>query len=221
MRAFTQLLILADGRFPSGGHAHSGGLESAVTHGRVRGLDELRVFLRGRLRTAGLVGAAFTAAACARPSTMDELEDELDARTPSPALRLAARKQGRSLCRAALVVWPGEYVARAARRKGGSAQPVALGVVADAAGLDPGEGALLSAYHAISGPASAAVRLLGLDPFRVNGILAELGDECDEVARLALAAARGPAADLPAASAPMLDVSAEDHASWEVRLFAS
>jgi urease accessory protein len=221
MRAFTQLLILADGRFPSGGHAHSSGLEAAVTHGRVRDLDDLRAFLRGRLRTGGLVGAAFTAAACARPSTMDELEDELDARTPSPALRLAARKQGRSLCRAALVVWPGEHVSRAARRKGGASQPIALGVVAEAAGLSPDEGALLSAYHSISGPASAAVRLLGLDPFRVNGILAALGDECDEVAREAATQARGPAHALPAASAPLLDVSAEDHASWEVRLFAS
>jgi urease accessory protein len=219
MRAFTQLLILADGRFPSGGHAHSGGLEAAVARGRVRDLDDLRAFLRGRLRTGGLVAAAFTAAACARPSTMDELRDELDARTPSPALRLAAQRQGRSLCRAALVVWPGEHVARASRRK--VPQPVALGVVADAAGLTPDEGALLSTYHSISGPASAAVRLLGLDPFRVHGILASLGDECDEVARGASSAARGPVTGLPAASAPLLDVSAEDHASWEVRLFAS
>lgn len=219
MRAFTQLLILADGRFPSGGHAHSGGLEAAVARGRVRDLADLRAFLTGRLRTAGLVAGAFTAAACARPSTMDELEEELGARTPSPALRLAARRQGRSLIRAAQVVWPGEHVARAARAK--VSQPVALGVVAAAAGLTPGEAALLSTYNSISGPASAAVRLLGLDPYRVNGVLSALGDECDEVAREAATHARGPAEDLPAASAPLLDVSAEDHAAWEVRLFAS
>ncbi|MFG2036520.1 urease accessory protein UreF [Dactylosporangium sp. NPDC048998] len=219
MRAFTQLLILADGRFPSGGHAHSSGLEAAVARGRVTDLDGLRAFLRGRLRTGGLVAAAFAAAACARPDAIEELEEELDARTPSPALRLAARRQGRSLCRAALVVWPGAHVARAARVK--ASQPVALGVAAAAAGLTPDEAALLAAYHAISGPASAAVRLLGLDPYRVHGILAELGDECDEVAREAATHARGPAADLPAASAPLLDVSAEDHAAWEVRLFAS
>ncbi len=28
------LLVLADGRFPAGGHAHSGGAEAAVTAGR-------------------------------------------------------------------------------------------------------------------------------------------------------------------------------------------
>jgi urease accessory protein len=214
MRAFTQLLLLADGRFPAGGHAHSGGLEAAVARGRVRGLDDLRAFLEGRLRTGGLVGAAFAAAACARPEAVEELGEELDARTPSPALRLAAQRQGRSLSRAAQVVWPGAPVARAA-------QPIALGLAAAAAGLTPEEAALLGAYHSITGPASAAVRLLGLDPYRVQALLADLGEACDAVAREAATHAHGPAADLPAASAPLLDVSAEDHADWEVRLFAS
>jgi urease accessory protein len=214
MRAFTQLLLLADGRFPSGGHAHSGGLEAAIARGRVTDLDGLDAFLRGRLRTSGLVAAAFAAAACARPGAAAELEEELDARTPSPALRLAAQRQGRSLGRAAQIVWPGPPVARAA-------QPIALGLAAAAAGLTPEEAALLGAYHSITGPASAAVRLLGLDPYRVHALIARLGDECDAVAREAATHARGPAADLPAASAPLLDVSAEDHAAWEVRLFAS
>ena len=214
MRASTQLLLLADGRFPSGGHAHSGGLEAAVAGGRVRDLDELRAFLHGRLRTAGLVAAAFTAAACARPGAAEEFQHELDARTPSPALRLAAQRQGRSLARATAVVWPRASVARAA-------QPIALGIAAAAAGLTPEEAAHIAAYHAVSGPASAAIRLLGLDPYAVHFLLADLADECDAVAREAAAYAHGPAEDLPAASAPLLDVSAEEHATWEVRLFAS
>jgi urease accessory protein len=65
------------------------------------------------------------------------------------------------------------------------------------------------------------VRLLGLDPYPVHGLLASLAAECDRVARLAAARAAGPVDDLPAAGAPLLDVSAEIHASWEVRLFAS
>lgn len=217
----VDLLMLADGRFPSGGHAHSGGLEAAVVRRRVRDIEQLRAFLIGRLYGTGLVSAAFAAAACASPSTMDELQDELDARTPSPALRLAARRQGRSLCRAAATVWPGPHVAAAGAYKGGLQQPVALGVVAAAAGCTPAESALVSAYHTVSGPASAAVRLLGLDPYRVHRLLAELGEQTGEVARRATEAARGPAADLPSAASPLLDVSAEDHASWEVRLFAS
>ncbi|MDP9074601.1 MAG: urease accessory protein, partial [Actinomycetota bacterium] len=42
-------LLLADGRFPGGGHAHSGGLEAAVADGSVADLAGLEAFLIGRL----------------------------------------------------------------------------------------------------------------------------------------------------------------------------
>ncbi|MFE7620921.1 urease accessory protein UreF, partial [Streptomyces sp. NPDC057496] len=45
------LLVLADGRFPAGGHAHSGGAEAAVEQGRVRDAGGLAAFCRGRLHT--------------------------------------------------------------------------------------------------------------------------------------------------------------------------
>ncbi|MYX51130.1 urease accessory protein UreF, partial [Streptomyces sp. SID8385] len=51
------LLVLADGRFPAGGHAHSGGAEEAVGAGRIRDAADLGAFCRGRLHTAGLVAA--------------------------------------------------------------------------------------------------------------------------------------------------------------------
>jgi urease accessory protein len=59
-------LLLADSRFPAGGHAHSGGVEPAVTAGTVTDLASLDGFLRGRLATAGLTAAGLAAAACAR-----------------------------------------------------------------------------------------------------------------------------------------------------------
>ena len=58
-------LLLSDSRFPAGGHAHSGGVEPAVTAGTVTDMASLEGFLRGRLRTAGLVAAGVAAAACA------------------------------------------------------------------------------------------------------------------------------------------------------------
>ena len=221
----TNVLLLADGRFPSGGHAHSGGLEAAVVHKRVSDLDSLFAFLGGRLATTGLVSAAFTAAACHRAAgdalDLDELEFALAARTPSKALRHAARKQGRSLCRAAKVVWPSAVVSAAAAYPCGVSHPVALGVVAHAAGMGVREAAGIMAYQTVGGPASAAIRLLGMDPYAVNALLARLAAACDAVADKACGLAGGPVAELPAASAPLLEISAEDHASWEVRLFAS
>ena len=80
------LLVLADGRFPAGGHAHSGGAEAAVHAGRITGAASLEEFCRGRLHTAGLVAAALAASAAlgVDPAALDVAAD---ARTPSPALR--------------------------------------------------------------------------------------------------------------------------------------
>ncbi|GAA3780460.1 hypothetical protein GCM10022225_80950 [Plantactinospora mayteni] len=333
------LLVLADGRLPAGGHAHSGGLEAAVTSGRLRDLAGLAAFLHGRLAGTGRVAAAFAAAACAaaRPvddtvrkpahggagssggtpgdasadgasgdradggasgydadsgadspggtagdradggasgydadsgadspagtagdradggasgydadgragspggvagdradggaglsggvpsdggarSRIDALDQGMDARTPSPALRRASRAQGRALLRAGRAMWRVDPAIRNPHH------PVALGVVAAAAGLSPAEAAVAGAYGTISGPASAAVRLLGLDPYAVHALLAELAGVCDRLAALAVAGADDPVDRLPADSTPLLEIGAEVHASWEVRLFAS
>ncbi len=216
------LLLLADGRFPSGGHAHSGGLEAAVAAGRVTGLDELASFLRGRLATTGRVAASFAAASrLADPETLLVLDAELDARTASPALRHASRQQGRALLRAGRAAWPSPVFDRAPRHPHGPHHPVALGLTAAAAGLTVEQAALVAAYGTMTGPAGAAVRLLGLDPYRVHALLAVLASECESVAATAAAVADQPPDQLPADTAPLADISAELHAAWEVRLFAS
>jgi urease accessory protein len=209
------LLVLADGRLPSGGHAHSGGLEAAVAAGRVRDVAGLDSFLRGRLATAGRVAAAFAAAAAARTGEWSDLDAGLDARTPSPALRAASRVQGRALVRAARRMWSVGPIGRQPHH------PVALGAVAAAARLGPVEAAVVAAHGMVTGPASAAVRLLGLDPYAVHALLAALAPACDGIAAEAADRAFDPVDALPAAGAPLLDIGAEQHATWEVRLFAS
>src|SRR3954466_16133478 len=97
------LLILADGRFPAGGHAHSGGAEPAVAAGRIKDAATLESFCRGRLHTAGLVAAAPAGRAGGAAAGCDPLllDDAADARTPVPALRQVARRLGRQMMRAA------------------------------------------------------------------------------------------------------------------------
>jgi urease accessory protein len=209
------LLLLADGRLPSGGHAHSGGLEPQIAAGRVRDIDGLSGFLRGKLATNGLVSAAFAAAACADVTRSAELDGGLDARTPSPAARKASRAQGRALLRAGRAMWALPPIGREPH------QPVGLGVLAAAAGLTPADAAVAAAHGLVTGSASAAVRLLGLDPYSVHALLARLAPECDRIAAAAAERAGDPVDELPAAGAPLLDIGAEHHATWEVRLFAS
>ncbi|MER5986330.1 urease accessory UreF family protein [Streptomyces sp. NPDC001787] len=215
------LLVLADGRFPAGGHAHSGGAEPAVTAGRIRTADDLAEFCRGRLHTTGLTAAALAAAAAHGLDPL-ALDEAADARTPSPALRATGRRLGRQLMRAARATWPSaELAALAAARPRGAHQPVVLGLTARAAGLGPMDAAHCAVYETVSGPASAVVRLLSLDPFQATAVLARLAPEIDHVAERAVAAARQGIDALPAASAPLLDITAEAHAARPVRLFAS
>ncbi len=319
MTGLVSLLALADSRLPAGGHAHSGGVEPAIATGIVQDLDDLAVFLRGRLRTTGLVSAALAAAACHRVravgagrradvaadagrradaaadagaagaagdgarSAVDAgvwaaLDAEADARSASPAQRAASRQQGRALLRAARIAWPAPHLdalarwaaapptlpgrapagplvpavlspapppnrtvrervpstgarshaspdspvrERAPAAAGGVHHAVVLGAVGAAAGCAPDGVAHVAAYLAISGPAAAAVRLRGYDPFAVQALLAALTPQVEDVAEQAAAAADGPFRDLPCATAPRLDLLAELHAASEVRLFAS
>jgi urease accessory protein len=219
------LLVLADGRFPAGGHAHSGGAEAAVAAGRVRDAVTLEEFCRGRLWTTGLVSAALAAAAALGVDPL-ALDEAADARTPSAALRAAARRLGRQMMRAARAAWPcAELDALAAARPRGAHQPVVLGVAARAAGLGAEDAAHCAAYESVSGPATATVRLLSLDPFDASAALARLAADMDRVAGEAVEAAlrvrRGGVEAVPCGAAPLLEIGAEVHAAWAVRLFAS
>jgi len=236
-------LLLGDSRFPAGGHAHSGGAEPAVTAQTVTGLGSLELFLRGRLRTAGLVAAALAAAACARARGTPEgaaapvlddywelLDAEADARTPAPAQREASRRQGRALLRAARVAWPDApclavlavpAAAAGPEYRGGPHHAVVLGAAAAAAGCAPGEAARIAAYQAVAGPASSVVRLLALDPMRATGVLARLAGDIEAIAEQGAAHADGPPGELPCPSAPALELLAQTHIGAEVRLFES
>ncbi|MFJ4427556.1 urease accessory protein UreF [Streptomyces bobili] len=219
------LLVLADGRFPAGGHAHSGGAEEAVKAGRITDAASLEDFCRGRLHTAGLVAAALAAATAAGADPV-ELDAAADARTPSPALRVAARRLGRQLMRAARATWPhAELDALAREFPKGAHQPVVLGLTARAAGLGALDAAYCAAYESVSGSASAVVRLLSLDPFEATGVLARVAPQVDLVVDRAVAAGVRVLGEgvgvLPSASAPLLEIGAEAHAGWGVRLFAS
>lgn len=217
------VLLLADSRLPSGAHAHSAGLAAAVAQATVDGERTLAAFLDGRLATAGVLAAAVAARSCALVTAgapaagFIRLARQVDARLASPAARDASRAQGRGLARAAARSWPNPAWALLEDRPHG---PVALGVAIAAAGSSPAAAAGVAALGALTLPASAAVRLLGLDPLAVTALLAARVGQVDAVAA-AGAAYADLARALPAPAAPLSDLLAEAYRRAEVRLFAS
>ncbi|GIH98537.1 urease accessory protein UreF [Planobispora takensis] len=120
------------------------------------------------------------------PGGWAELDAEADARTASPAQREASRVQGRLLLRTARRIWPAPVLDELAEAvPHGAHHPVALGAAAGVTGCTPQEAALAAAYTAVTGPATAAVRLLGLDPVEVHRLLADLAPDLERIAATA------------------------------------
>jgi len=211
MTSLTSLLALADSRLPTGGHVHSGGVEEAVASGLVVDVDTLRAFLRRRIATQGLITASVAAAVHTGSLGVAAADCETDARTPAPAARRASRAQGRGLVRLARRVWPDSDW------DGLGPTPhlgVAAGAVGAAAGIGAQHTALSVVYTTMTGSATAAQRLLALDPGDVAALTFELSGMCDQTADLACK-------ELADLSDPLLDVLAQRHDSRERPLFAS
>lgn len=230
MTANTALLLsLLDSRAPAGAHGHSGGMEAAVAAGFVAGLPDVERFCRLRLLTAGQVAAAFAAAATrlwdsdGSPARWAELDGEFGARMPAQAARTASRRLGSGLRRLVAAMVPSAGLAAPWRQipRPAPHHPLVLGVAVALAGGDPCLAAAAAALGTCGSPASAAVRLLGLDPYAVQGVLAGLADEINAIAAAQAAGDLADFAGLPAPGAPALDLLADVHARWEVRIFAS
>lgn len=214
--SLAALLFLADGRFPDGTHAHSFGLEAAVTAGRVRDTSSLADYVTCRLWTTGR-----TDASAARMAAAGVDADALDAawcvRTPSAVARATSRALGRALARTAARLVPDRPIALSDARP--AVQPVAFGLVADALGCNPDEAALASVHGTAATLSAAGLRLLSLDPFDVASVLHRLRDEIDGVATSTIGL--GSADDLPHASTPFAEIDVEAQSALTSRLFRS
>ncbi|MFC6012076.1 urease accessory protein UreF [Nocardia lasii] len=205
------LLALADSRLPIGGHVHSGGVEEAVSSGLLRDNASVELYLRRRVATSGLVTASLAAAVCAGTLTPERAELEADARTPAPAARTASRAQGRGLLRLAKQLWPHQDWVAAGPRPHLS---TVFGMVGVATGATTEQLAGVVVYTTLTGAATAAQRLLALDPAAIAASTVRLAPLCDRVAAEA-------ALGLAALSDPLQDAMAERHLLRDMPLFAS
>jgi urease accessory protein len=206
-------MMLADARFPSGGYAQSAGLEPAVR----AGLTDVPLFAAARLRTLAAVDAGTAVVArhvALAGGSLADVEDAWAARTPSRPLREAARLTGRGYLRLAGRLWPdvlqllpGPVAPR----------PVVVGVVGAVTGLEPAQVARLVGYDDVQTVASAALKLLPLDPAEVAQWVVALHGAVERLV-VSVAGLTAPD-DIPDRGAPAVDVHAEQHRREEMRLF--
>ncbi len=218
--------LLADGRFPSGGHAHSFGYEAASREWALDSTEGVASFIEGRLHSTGRTEASLIAAVSHEIRTRQQpnwsvLDAEAEARIISGALRAASRALGRQWLRAGGRVWPGGVAADLFATVGGPHQVLALAAVGSDAGLGTYQTVLLHLHHLVSGITTAAVRLHGLDPFEMSGVTERFGETLEALAEEATENRAMPLADVSAWSGPLTEILAEEHAAWDSRLFQS
>ena len=210
---------LADSAFPTGGFAHSGGLEAAWQSGEVADAAALDRFARGVVEQTASAVVPLLNAAHRAPERFDELDQLADVFLVNPVANRASRVQGRALAATIGRVWASEPVcAMAARveRGFGHHGPV-MGAMFAMLHVPIDIAQQICFYNAGRGVLAAAVRLGIAGSYEAQRLQHELAPA------IAAAGARAREYDEHdlAQTAPVLDVLQAAHDRLYSRMFRS
>ena len=220
MKTSWLLLQLADSALPTGGFAHSGGLEAAAQQEEVRTAADLRRFLRDALWQAGHATLPLASATHGDPGALPRLDARADAFLVSRVANRASRTQGRAFLDTCARIFPEEIggVRDGARVAGLLMHyaPVA-GAVLRALEVERTQAQQLLLSLSLRGVLFAAVRLGIVGTHEAQRMQRELAGVLDEV----LAACGDLSDDALAQTSPIADLLGSTHDRLYSRLFQS
>ena len=207
------LLQLADSAFPSGGFAHSGGLEAAVQLGLA---GDVVAFIESAIWQTAQLSLPLARFGYTEPAAADALAE---AALLGHVARRASRAQGRAFVAACARAFPEAAPLDAAVRDGtlrGHLAPL-QGAVAAALGVSIEDAEVLVLHTTLRGLLSAAVRLGRLGPLEAQATHRALAPTL-EAARVA---GRAVGLDDIGQTAPLADLAIGLHDRLYSRLFQS
>ncbi len=215
-----KVLQLADSGFPTGGFAHSGGLEAAVQQGEVRGREGLESFVRDLLWQAGHGALPVLSAAHREPGTLGALDARVEAFLTNHVANRASRTQGRALLDTCARIFPGPVgpLRQRAREAGLRYHHAPLfGAVLSALDIGLAEAQPLFLSLTLRGALSAAVRM-GLVGTHESH---QLQHQCAPLLDAVLEACAGLDVEALAQTSPLMDLLSATHDRLYSRLFLS
>jgi urease accessory protein len=215
----STLWQLIDSAFPSGGFAHSWGLEAAYQAGELESEPALRRFLRDNLWQTGHAVLPLVTAAHREPERFEALDADCDAFLSNSIANRASRQQGRAMLAACARIWPSPALidldARA--RAGHGHYPPSIGAALQALHIPIADAHHFVLFAASRGVLAAAIRLGIVGPFRAQQLQHDCARWSDDV--LAACAPRG--ASEITQTAPIADLVQSAHDRLYSRLFQS
>lgn len=176
---------IADSAFPTGGFAHSGGLEAACQQGEIRSVEDLFEFIRTQLAQVGRAGLPFVNEAFWGSCRLAELDCLCNAFLSNHVANRASRAQGQAFLLASENAFDSTEIRalRAgvlSRRLPGHFAPV-FGAVARVLRLEHVQCVRLFLFLGLRALVSSAVRLGVTGPMAAQSLQARLAPEADRV----------------------------------------
>jgi len=212
------VLQLADSAFPTGGFAHSAGLEAAAQAGEVEDADAVARFTRDAVWQAGWGALPLVRGVFDDPTSLPLLDARAEAFLVNHVANRASRTQGRALLSTAARVFPDRVAALRSRTSGLKLHLAPIwGAVWQALGLGADETQRVFLWSTARNVLSASIRLGLLGTHEAQAMLAQLGPVLDEV-HAACGELRPEALAQPA---PLADLLQGTHDRLYSRLFQS